>query len=88
MPVKRRTAKRRFSAFTELEAWACAFDCEYDFFSVLPEIGVETDELDRPPREVALEAWRRLGRLHLQNPNVGSGRCWALEEFGEPEHAN
>jgi hypothetical protein len=85
VPVKRRTAKRRLDARAEAEAWESVFDCEYDFFDALPEIGVETDEYGRVDREVAEEAWHRLGNIFLaERPSQGVREPWALKQFGPP----
>jgi len=63
------------------------FESGYDFFNELPEIGIETDAYSRPDRTAALDAWRRLGRMYLDERCTADQDVWALAEFGEPEAA-
>ena len=87
MPVKKRRSKARKD---ELSAWSDVFDCEFDFWDALPEIGVETDAYGLPDREVAREAWSRLGAAFMDEWRARPRHAeelapWALTEFGEPK---
>ena len=87
MPVRPR--KRRASRASEIEAWRDVFECKFDFFNDLPDIGVNTDEYGCPDREVTQEAWRRLGAEFMVEwrsieHRPGQSEPWALLEFGEP----
>jgi hypothetical protein len=83
MPVKRRVAKRRIDLETELLFWSSVFGSGYDFFGELPSIGIAVDQHNRPDREVAREAWHRLGAIWMDDP-INPWDPWALREFGEP----
>ena len=64
------------------------FSSSYDYFADLKGIGVETDAYDRPDRAAAEEAWHRLGARFLATRDPREQRApWALQQFGEPNHA-
>ena len=87
MPVKRRSDKRRLDPVAELMAWECVFDCSHDFFTELPSIGVATDPYGCPPHEATEAAWHRLGARFLAERQPDPRPPWALQQFGEPNHA-
>jgi hypothetical protein len=82
MPVKRRNVKRRFDPTAELSAWATAFECEFDFFGDLDDIGIDDSEVGR----AMPEAWRRLGVAFMAQwqPTPARSLPWAFEQFGDP----
>jgi hypothetical protein len=86
MPVKRRTQKYRFGQFTELELWDGVFSIGFDALSLLALSGIETEDLI-PPRDLTLEAWRRLGPQFLATRDSTRPEPWALNEFGDPANA-
>jgi hypothetical protein len=81
MPV--RTRKNRKRPVVGLFEWETVFSSEFDFFGELKDAGVETDEYGRPAREVAREAWQRLGAEFLLTFR-DSFTPWAVAQFGEP----
>lgn len=81
MPVRKRKDRHKQSA--GLFEWETVFSSEFDFFGELRDAGVETDEYGRPDREVARQAWQRLGAEFLSTFR-DSYTPWALAQFGEP----
>jgi hypothetical protein len=61
----------------------------FDGLHLLDVVGkVETDNM-RPPRELTLDAWRRLGADWLASrPDDKPEAPWALREFGRPWEDN
>jgi hypothetical protein len=84
VPVKRRHSKRRIDPAHEYAIWAAIFDCGYDFFGELAEIGVPADEHGRPDLEWAAEAWNRHGERYLAETADRERPFWAEREFGRP----
>ena len=87
MPVRRRKLKAVRPA--ELAAWRGTFECEFDYFDDLAEIGVATDPYGIPDRAVAHEAWQRLGDAFLaewdsRQRHPDDLEPWALTTFGLP----
>jgi hypothetical protein len=69
----------------ELKAWSMVFACGADYLHDLPRIGVTTDGFS-PDREAAEEAWHRLGRRFLAEPQEPHlTPAWAFKEFGGPD---
>ncbi|NLS69609.1 hypothetical protein E3H11_11910 [Bradyrhizobium brasilense] len=87
MPVKRRVPKQRaLSVADELMAWSETFDCGFDFFSDLEDVGIAPSEGEGHP--LAEEAWHRLGAEWLRHRVLSPGKsCWALDAFGPPKGA-
>ena len=102
MPVRKRRSKRRVDPLAEAQAWSCYFATGWDFFEEAGELTGMIEPVHvwppegRPEAErewlaTARDAWRRLGRLYLDN-DLGRGLAshdrgepWALVNFGEPE---
>lgn len=87
MPRRRHSAKpRRRDISAELEAWRTMFECGFAFDGDLDAYGYSSD----PPRDVAEQAWHRLGPHFIaergRETDIGN-RLWAIEQFGEPHHA-
>lgn len=86
MPIRARKSRRRLDA---APAWACAFECEFDYFDDLPEIGVHTDSYGLPDREEAEAAWHRYGAAFMAEWRARPHHPddldpWAFTAFGEP----
>ena len=84
MPVKKRSAKRRFDFQTLLDAWEMPLTAGRDFFRELPTIGVGVDSHGRPDLVLAEEAWRQFGPTLLANRGPKDGPTWAERTFGRP----
>ena len=61
MPVKRRKSKARPD---DLKSWEMYFLSGYDYFDNLVDAGIVTDRR-HVPRDIAEEAWHRLGAAYL-----------------------
>jgi len=85
MPVRARNRKRRDQR-AEIEAWNMYFQSGFDFFDLLPAIGVETNRYGVPDEDVARDAWQRLGTQFLDEFHGQPGQYGhhALRVFGEP----
>lgn len=81
MPIRHRRSKVRTD---DLPAWAMTFQSGKDYFDDLEAAGVQVDAYGHPPRDVAREAWKRLGGAFLEHYRDRWVEPWALIEFGEP----
>lgn len=87
MPTTRHPRRREFrqaNPAAELQAWRMTFECSYDYFSALADIGLDRDTVSDA---TIRDAWRRLGRMFLEQrePNPkGRQTPWAVERFGLP----
>lgn len=91
MPVKRRTSKRRVDPARDYEVWSSIFDAGIDFFGELAEIGVPSNEYNKPDAECACAAWERWGSRYIAEKGREDQRgrqVWALRQFGEPAGAD
>jgi hypothetical protein len=97
MPPRRRSQLAAQDA--ELNAWRGTFTSGFDFLRALPAIGVSISKATqptkrtkvadmkvghRPQREVAEDAWRRLGHAYLAERAPDDPPSWAEREFGDP----
>jgi hypothetical protein len=76
-------------AAAELKAWRIMFASGRDYLGMLRKLGtVPLDEQGLPSREVAADAWRRLGARFLAKynytPSPYNLAPWGLREFGPP----
>ena len=94
MPVKRRISKRRTR--TTLATWELVFDCGYDFFGDLEDLGLhDPSNLRGADREAASkvwhdtlrEAWAEHGAEFMRTwePTESDPLPWAAVKFGLPE---
>lgn len=81
MPVKRRVSKRNDAQF--YQAWSAIFDCGYDFFDGLKDIGIPTQPSGEPFDADALSAWQRYGARWLDQ-RTRTETAWAEDKFGLP----
>jgi hypothetical protein len=76
----------------ELAPWRMTFECGYDFFSDLCDIGLDGDAIDDAKvRKLAREAWKRLGAefLRTREPeNYPERPPWAMRQWGERPEIN
>lgn len=72
-------------AAAELKAWSMTFKSGHDYLRALTPIGIAINEWHQPAREVAAEAWQRLGAAFLERrPPDEPVEPWALRTFGDP----
>lgn len=84
MTARRTPLRRTITPARELAAWRMVFLSSFDFFGDLADVGLDEKTITR--REIE-DAWRRLGRLFLEQwePEPRAPMVpWALREFGEP----
>jgi hypothetical protein len=79
-----RRSKRRMAPLHEAELWRCFFKTGSD---LLCELRWAIFESDASIRAAEPDAWKRLGRIYLDNglgDDLNGDHEWALAEFGEP----
>lgn len=85
MPVKRRTAKRRFSTEELFFTWGQVLETGTDYFSELPALGFKSDRYGKPDRDEAREMWRMFGSRIMAEPRDPALKpVWGFREFGDP----
>ncbi|MHC5230448.1 hypothetical protein [Brucella sp. LJL56] len=78
MPVRRKADRRR-TAFV-FDIWEEYLETGIDMFSDLHHAGITVDH-EPPPREMAEQAWRALGR---QVVDIHGPDCWGVRKLGLP----
>lgn len=89
MPLKRRTAKRRMNAQTEIAAWSMTFQLGCDFLGDLEVLGLKGDaRSDAELFEAAREASGRLGATWLRDLRDCPYTPWRWKSSGRRREPN